>query len=72
MIISALAFAIWSMFLKFLAWAYEIFVITARSGLIILLKKSISPPLSIPTSKIPKSSFLFILNKLKGTPYLLL
>ena len=48
------------------------FVIIPKSGLIIFDKWSISPFLSIPISKTPKSSFCFKLNKLNGTPYLLL
>ena len=48
------------------------FVIIAKSGLIIFVKLSISPFLSIPTSKTPNSSLNFKLNKLNGTPYLLL
>ena len=47
----AKAFAISSRFLKFLMWAYEIFVIKPRLGLISFVKVSISPFLSIPTSK---------------------
>ena len=45
---------------------------TPTSGFIIFDKLSIWPFLSIPTSKIPKSSFVFRLNKLRGTPNLLL
>ena len=47
-------------------------VITPKSGLIIFDKLLISPFLSIPISKTPKSSPWFILIKLNGTPYLLL
>ena len=48
------------------------FVITPKSGLVIFVKLSISPFLSIPTSNTPNSSFCFKLIKLSGTPYLLL
>ena len=47
-------------------------VITPRSGIISLLNLSISPLLSMPTSKTPNKFFFCMLNKLKGTPYLLL
>ena len=72
LIISDLALAILFRFLKFLICAYEILVITPTLGIIFFVKKSISPFLSIPTSKIPILSSLFILNKEIGTPYLLL
>ena len=69
---SPFAAAISFIFLKFLACAYEIFVMTPIFGFKILLKKSISPFLSIPISKTPFLFLVLRLNKLNGTPYLLL
>ena len=47
-------------------------VIKPTFGFIIFVKLSISPFLSIPTSKTPNSSLCFKLSKLNGTPNLLL
>ena len=48
------------------------FVINPKFGLINLVRLSISPFLSIPTSKTVNFIDCGVLNKLKGTPYLLL
>ena len=60
------------MFLKFFICAEPTFVIIPKFGLIIFERKSISPFLSIPASRTPNLSFSLILNKLNGTPNLLL
>ena len=70
--ISDLAFAISVRFLKFLICAYDILVIIPKSGLTIFVNSSISLALSIPTSRTANLSFFFTLNKLNGTPNLLL